>query len=370
MVKRTVRRKPAGRPSRRPSRKKTASPSFWGALSRICLWALLLALAIVAVVLLYECQPYETPGLPPEETSGLTPRDTISDGRLDSDGGLSDGRLDSDGRLSDGGLDSDGRLDSLEIPRWAGQDDRTGEDDRMGEDDRVGEERVLQREGFTLSFNTRYRLSSWVAWVLTAEEAGSTRVARTDNFQPDPDLGSSSLQLADYKNSSYDRGHLAPAADMRWSPLAMTQSFYLSNICPQAPAFNRGIWAELEKCCRQWALTYGQVLIITGPLLTGLEGGNLEGGNPGGSKLKGGKLEGGKLPVPRFFFKVICRFSAPDTYYAIAFLLENRAYQNADWRTLALPVDSIETVTGLDFFSFLPDSLEETLEATVDTQQW
>ena len=114
----------------------------------------------------------------------------------------------------------------------------------------------------------------------------------------------------DYTRSGYDRGHLAPAGDMKWSAKAMRESFYLSNICPQKPKLNRGIWKDLEEQCRLWALDNGSLLIVTGPVITG--------------DMKRLGKTGLRYPKPFIRYCVIIRRKG---YKGIGFLFENRDYK-------------------------------------------
>jgi endonuclease G len=231
--------------------------------------------------------------------------------------------------------------EGAELPKWEKQDGG------------AKDEEIIRHEGFVVSYNPELRLANWVAWALTAEEAQGGVAERTDDFRPDPNLKGASAQTGDYKNSGYDRGHLAPAGDMGWSEAAMRESFYLTNICPQSPNLNRGLWRVVEERCREWAREYGVVLIVSGPV----------------AQAGGERIGGNGVAVPQFFYKVICRLS-DNKYHGIAFLLENRAYGKTDWRELAIPIDSVEEVTGLDFFSLLPDREEEAMERTVEADKW
>jgi endonuclease G len=94
-----------------------------------------------------------------------------------------------------------------------------------------------------------------------------TITKRKDNFRSDPKVKTGSAALSDYKGSGYDRGHLAPAADFKWSATAMSESFYMSNMSPQVPGFNRGIWKNIESTVRNWAVENDEIYIVTGPVL-------------------------------------------------------------------------------------------------------
>ncbi|OAV73134.1 Nuclease precursor [Bacteroidales bacterium Barb6] len=209
-------------------------------------------------------------------------------------------------------------------------------------------EQIIRHEGYTVSYNPDDKIANWVAWELTAEEAQSSIAKRTNSFVPDPDVKGASAHTKDYAHTGYDRGHLAPAADMHWSEKAMRESFYLSNICPQKPKLNRGVWKKLEEQSRQWAEKYGALLIASGPVTTD----NLE------------RLGEAGVAVPQAFYKVICGIS-DNKYRGIAFLLENRDYGRTSLPSLAIPIDSVEKVTGIDFFYLLPDEEEESMEASV-----
>ena len=105
-------------------------------------------------------------------------------------------------------------------------------------------EQIVNHLGYSLSYNEKNEQASWVAYELTADQVRGT-VKRKDSFRSDPLIKTGSASLSDYKGSGYDRGHLAPAADMKWSTTAMSESFFMSNMSPQLPGFNRGIWKKL-----------------------------------------------------------------------------------------------------------------------------
>jgi len=212
-------------------------------------------------------------------------------------------------------------------------------------------EQIIQHTGYTVSYNSDYRIANWVAYELTREEASSTVAERENKFVLDPEVKGATALNQDYTRSGYDRGHLAPAGDMKWSHRAMRESFYLSNICPQKHAFNAGIWKELEERARVWAKKHNSLYIICGPVIDG--------------ELK--RLGKNRVGIPELFYKVICN---PATEQAIGFLFENRAYKDSDLKKYAIPVDSVEKVTGIDFFPIFPDEVERHMEAIVEWDKW
>lgn len=205
----------------------------------------------------------------------------------------------------------------------------------------------LKRTAFTLSYNNDYKTPNWVAWELTRDETKGTE-SRKSKFEPDPNLPEPRVEHSDYTNSGYDRGHMAPAADMKWSEKAMEESFYMSNICPQNRKLNRDDWGDLEEKCREWAKKYGRVYIACGPIY---------------DKASPKRIGRHKVAVPDRFFKVVLIYNrkAP---IAMGFLFENKA-RHQHLRNYMVSVDQIEETTGLDFFSKLPDDVENRIESIV-----
>lgn len=201
--------------------------------------------------------------------------------------------------------------------------------------------------GFSLSYSEKHEQPYWVAYELTITESMGT-IKRTDNFREDENINTGSAKLEDYKYSGYDRGHLAPAADMKWSKKAMSESFLFSNITPQNQKFNREIWHELEKQIRKWVKRDSSLYIITGPILKD------------GLKTIGQN----KVSIPEHFFKVILGQNK-----AIGFIIPNKPL-GRDFSKYAVTIDSVETIIGMDFFSTLPDDIENSLESMFDISLW
>lgn len=203
---------------------------------------------------------------------------------------------------------------------------------------------LIQRTGYTLSYDAKNKTPQWVAWELTKEETRGNE-ERTNDFQPDPNVIGTQVVTYDYSGSGYDRGHMAPAGDMKWSKKAMQESFYMSNICPQDHNLNTEDWNDLEMKSREWARRYGKVYIVCGPIYNGTR-----------EKYIGDH----RVRVPDAFFKVIL-INDTKKQCALGFYFENEAGERPLTDYL-VPVDKLEQITGLDFFAALPDELENRLE--------
>ena len=212
-------------------------------------------------------------------------------------------------------------------------------------------EQIKEYVGFTVSFNREMHIPNWVSWELTQDEAQGNQ-ERSQKFLTDPDVVGCPTTM-DYRGSGYDRGHMAPAADMKWSPEAMNQCFYLTNICPQTHELNGGAWRKLEEKCRQWAFADSAIAIISGPVLTEVPDEYI------------GEME---VAVPKSFFKVILSpFANPPR--GIGFVMPN-GYVEGGMQKAAVTIDEVERLTGHDFFAALPDSIENEVEAQCDFQYW
>lgn len=219
---------------------------------------------------------------------------------------------------------------------------------------------------YSLCYRESYEQAEWSAYCLRAFML-QKNTKRTNDFRPDPQITTGSATLADYKRSGYDRGHLTPAGDMVFSKEAMSETFYMSNMCPQAAAFNRGIWKDLEDQVREWVRTYGAAYIVSGPVLS----------KPADEYPSIGES---KVAVPEYFYKVILvpifqddsDQDSPEEcadLMAIAFVIPNKGCDGDFWR-YAASVDEVEQITGLDFFPLLEDDIEERVESACDPRPW
>ena len=199
---------------------------------------------------------------------------------------------------------------------------------------------VIKHVGYTLAYDADFKTPQWVAWVLTDREAEGT-LPRHDHFAPDPEVRGAKAYPDDYKYAGYDRGHMAPAADMKWSERAMRESFYMTNICPQNRNLNRGDWQDLEEAERSLARRFGAVAITAGPIY---------------SQPQPPRIGAHKVAVPDAFFKVLL-VGYPQQPQAFAYVMRNEAgsrplsyYQHT--------VNEVEELTGMDFFPGLDEDVE------------
>jgi endonuclease G len=213
---------------------------------------------------------------------------------------------------------------------------------------------LLCRTGYLLAHDGDLKTPIWVAERLTKEKALEKEAKRKDNFKADPNLTPGSrAELADYKGSGYDRGHMAPSADFGWSQEAMDESFLLSNMIPQSGPNNQQIWANLEAHVRDWAIARGTLYIYTGPIYYDDKAEKTIGKN--------------KVGVPELLFKVIYD---PQAKEAIAFMLPNEPIDTKDLPLYIVPVRHIEYMTGLNFLSKLPRKEQNRIEKASPTEMW
>ena len=225
---------------------------------------------------------------------------------------------------------------------------------------------LVRHAALTLAYAEKYEQARWVAHIIPQDVTQGT-VFRTNDFRPDEKVSTGSAVEADYflkkmKTDStwdydgfgYDRGHLAPSADFRWSKTALSESYYYSNMSPQLADFNRGGWGDLEDALRGYLYsnTNTELYVVTGPVL--------KEGLP--------VIERGlhKVTIPQQYFKVVLDLT---NKRAIGFLMPNEAITKP-LKSFAVSVNSIEALTGLNFFNKLPEALQELLESQADALAW
>ncbi|HQL69384.1 MAG TPA: DNA/RNA non-specific endonuclease [Bacteroidales bacterium] len=212
-------------------------------------------------------------------------------------------------------------------------------------------ETITKHYAYSLSYNEQHEQANWIAYQYTRAETVK-HIERKDKFIIDPHIPTGSADANDYKNSGYDRGHLAPAADMLFDQRAMEESFYFSNMSPQIHAFNNGIWKKLEKQVRDWAEQYDTIYVVTGPVLT-----------PGLPTIGHNKVS-----VPEYYYKVILKYSPPDIR-GIGFIVPVNA-TNKNLKTYAVSIDSVENFTNINFYYLLIDQVEQKTESNFKPSLW
>ena len=215
---------------------------------------------------------------------------------------------------------------------------------------------VLSKSHFVISHRNDWKIPQWVAYHLSRENLQGT-AQRTDDFRPDPELPvGQRAELSDYRNSGFDRGHMAEAASFKRSQTAMSETFLLSNMAPQKSALNRRIWADLEDQVRSLARSHGRIWVFTGNIFQDAQGAPTE-------PVK--RIGGNRVAVPTHCYKVILCEHSDGTHEVFAFILPNQAAPiNGGPQKFLQTVDRVEKLTGLDFFAVLPDEEEDRLERT------
>jgi endonuclease G len=208
---------------------------------------------------------------------------------------------------------------------------------------------TLSHTYFTLSYSESDKQAEWVAYYLTPASINGPQ-KRSSKFMADPMI-TDAVRPSNYSKSGYDRGHLCPAADMKLNNTSMTESFYMTNMSPQTPSFNRGIWSKLEEKVRDWALQKNGVYVVTGPLLN-----------------KSCGTLNQKITVPCGYYKIVFKQTKTGVE-AIAFLLPN-AGSAGSLKQFVVSIDYLETLTGIDFFASLSDNQEAKFESVVLTNNW
>lgn len=215
------------------------------------------------------------------------------------------------------------------------------------------DEDIYRYTGFTSSYNHTTLVPNWVAYELTADELDGGYSTRSSSFSRDPKVRGRQASREDYSRSGWDKGHMAPKADLRWSETAYWESHYFTNVCPQNHEMNARDWGTLEKAVRSWARRYGKVWVVCGPIF---------------NELKYGTIGAAKVHVPDAFFKAVL-VCAHGEWNAIAYVMPNEPYHHP-MASYACTVDDLEELIGRDLFVALDDKVETVVESTINDQCW
>ena len=211
---------------------------------------------------------------------------------------------------------------------------------------------VIIYTGFTLSYNTKTLIPNWVAYELTSSEVNG-QFPRKGQFSQDLSFKGKQAMREDYSNSGWDKGHMCPAADLKWSEKTMYESFYLTNICPQDHELNSTDWLTLEKLAREWAGKFDNIYIVCGPIIT---------------ENKYGTIGSNKVIVPDAFFKAFLTVKN-NVFNTIAFIMPNESTHHRI-QEYAVSVNDLEQIIGVDLFTNIDDRFEEMVESDVYFKHW
>lgn len=215
-------------------------------------------------------------------------------------------------------------------------------------------EDIVEYSGFTSSYNHSTLVPEWVAYELTAEELNWAYDSQSSNFSRDPNLKGPQSSREDYSHSGWDKGHMAPKADMRWSEKSYWESHYFTNVCPQNHELNAGDWNTLEKSVRRWAKQYGTVWVVCGPIF---ESDAL------------GTIGAAHVHIPDAFYKALLVRDSQGQYHTIGFVMPNESTHHS-FKSYACTVNSLEERIGRDLFPALDDSVEEIVEDETNWKIW
>lgn len=211
------------------------------------------------------------------------------------------------------------------------------------------DEDVIEYSGFTTSYNHETLIPNWVAYELTAEELEPVYTSQSSTFSMDFDVKGRQASREDYSRSGWDKGHMAPKADMRWSEKSYWESHYFTNICPQDHELNAGDWNTLEKRVREWAREFGRVYVVCGPIV-------------GDGAL--GTIGSKRVQVPDEFFKAVV-VETGKSYVAMAFIFPNNGTHHK-LSEYACTVDDLEKRIGRNLFARLDEMGQESVESRMN----
>lgn len=225
-----------------------------------------------------------------------------------------------------------------------------------------GPMRFVIRDGYVLQHSSRDKIPIWVCEGIAVPQLSGS-LTRANAFAPDPLLPKGErAELADYKGSGFDRGHMAPAADQSTDAELKRETFFLSNMAPQVPRLNQQIWAALEAQARQWLVTRGGGHIITGGLFYDPKEDDAATAD---GLIDFAEIGSGKVAVPTHFYKIVVAKNPGGQLDAIAFVMENKSYPRPfDFSQFIRSIDWIEGQAGIDFMPELDLTAEQRVETT------
>ena len=210
---------------------------------------------------------------------------------------------------------------------------------------------IIKHKHYFLSYSEEHEQAEWTAYYLTGKSQYEHHYERP-YFKQDPLIDTESAHWNNFKDTGYDKGHLVPAADMKFSRDAYTETFYTSNVSPQNREFNAGVWNRLEQKVRYWSNKYTALFIVTGSILHD----NLV------------TIGDEEVSVPDYFYKIVIRVQN-DKLVMIPFLVPNKK-SDAPLYAFATTIDEIERITGIDFNEKLSKKIEEKIQKELSYKEW
>ena len=216
----------------------------------------------------------------------------------------------------------------------------------------VKDNQYIIKNNYAIHYRYDTKTAEYVVEHVTKQKINGT-FKRQDDFRPDPAIPPAhQSQLSDYAGNPFDRGHLVPAGDNTHTAETMSESFFLSNMVPQVPNHNRGIWKQLETAVRIWVLEGKDIYVISGTTYN-----------------KDYKSIGArKVGIPDYMWKVVIDATS---HKAIAFYFPNTALPVADLPKYIVSIEEVEQKTGINFNPKMPEKLQKALEfAKANPKEW
>jgi endonuclease G len=221
---------------------------------------------------------------------------------------------------------------------------------------------LVVRHGYVLEHSSEDKIPLWVCESVSAQQL-TGHLERTNQFKADPDLLGPKAYPKDYAGSGYDRGHQAPAGNQTLDPELKDQTFYMSNMAPQRPSLNRGIWEMLESKTRAWVFHYGHAYEWTGPVRC-VSKERMPSDARGECRRQ--TIGEHQVAVPLYFYKIIL-VRDQSTWKSIAFLLPNTDFKRPyHLESYITSIERIETLTGIEFMPRMSEPERRTLVTEVD----
>lgn len=217
----------------------------------------------------------------------------------------------------------------------------------------------LDHRALKISYNTTHRIPNWVYYDLSRENLMNSCAKRKDKFRGDPLLARAQLPKDliisenGYKNSGFDRGHMAPSGDFIWDQSINEDTFFMSNMSPQTAELNQKTWNALEAHVRNWACGFGEIKVYTGPIM-----------DPNMKRLNS------CVSIPNKFFKVLVGMKNKKLV-GIGFVYDQNDKVGDPYKKNAMTIRKVEELSGLNFFeNQYAQKVQDEFETKMDIRDW